>query len=195
MDNNGRTMIILLVAAILIAAGAFLYFEFAKQDIEVDSNSETPPLNLDMNDDNDNEPEWRFSTTTEYSIQYPDLNLEYVEMTDWPPQVEITQDEFACEEAGEPADRAGETKSVTVGGQEYCRTVVMEGAAGSTYTQYAYAFPEGDGTAILTFSTRVPECANYEESEADACEAEIDELDVDDLADRIARTLRVTEDE
>lgn len=193
MDNNGRTMIILLIAAILIAAGAFLYFEFVKQDIEVNPNPETPPLNLETNDI-DEETEWSFSTTTEYSIQYPaDLDLEYVELIDWPPQVELTVDEFTCVEAGKPTDRAGETKSVTIGGQEYCRTIVMEGAAGSTYTQYAYAFEQDDGTAILSFSTRAPQCANYDESEMEDCETEIDDLDIDDLADRIARTLLIQE--
>lgn len=188
-------MIILLIAAILIAAGAFLYFEFAKQDIEVDPREETPPLDLeDIN--NNTETEWSFSTTTEYSIQYPaDLDLEYVEMTDWPPMVEITTDEFSCTEGGEANDRAGETRSVTIGGQEYCRTMIVEGAAGSTYTQYAYAFEQDDGTAILTFSTRAPQCANYDENEMEDCESEIEDLDIDDLADRIVRTLIVTEAE
>lgn len=187
MDDNGRTAIVLLIAAILIAAGVFLYFEVSREEIEVNLNAETPPLDLE---NNDNDEDWRFSNTTEYSLQYPvDLNLEFVEMMDWPPKIELKAEEFVCVEAGEPTERAGETVIVTMGGWEYCRTTVVEGAAGSTYSQYAYAFAEGGGTAILTFSTRVALCANYDEDEVADCEAEIDKLDIDDLSDRIARTL------
>lgn len=187
MDNYSRTIIVLLIAALLSAAGAFLFFEFSRQDIEVNPNPETPPLNLGNNNDDE---EWRFSTTTEYSLQYPaDLNLEYIEMMDWPPTVELTDDEFTCVEAGKPTERAGETVKVTIGGREYCRTTAVEGAAGSTYSQYAYAFTQSDGTAILTFSTRTPQCANYDEAEMEDCVAEMDKLDIDDLADRVARTL------
>ncbi len=189
MDNNGRTMIILLVAAVLLAAGAFLYLQFANPDIEVDADPEAPLLN-EVNNQTDEE--WSFATTTEYSIQYPDnLDLEYVELEDWPPSVELMMDEYTCVETGEETDRASQTESVTIGGQEYCRTIIGEGAAGSTYTQYAYAFEEGEGTAILTFSTRTPQCANYEDREMEDCEEEVDDLDIDDLADRIAKTLTI----
>ncbi len=116
-------------------------------------------------------------------------------MVDWPPAVELMADEFTCDEGGEETDRAGQTESVTIGGESYCRTTVVEGAAGSTYTQYAYAFAQDDGTAILTFSTRAPQCANYDVEEMAACEDEIDDLDIDDLADRVARTLIIEDTE
>jgi hypothetical protein len=195
MDNNGKTMIILIVAALLLAAGAFMYFQFANQDIEVNSNPDLPPAN-NMQNNNTEDDEWIFATTTEYSIQYPrDLGLEYIEMMDWPPTVELTADEFTCEEAGTETDRAGATESVTINGADYCRTTIVEGAAGSTYTQYAYAFANGDGTATLTFATRAPECSNYDTEEMEACEEEVDDLDIDDLADRVARTLRIEDSE
>ena len=194
MENNGKTLIILLVAAVLIALGAYLYYNYNSEDVPEPEEATNGQLD---NENETEETEWRFATTTEYSFQYPaDLELDYVEMTDWPPVVQITDDAFTCEEAGEETDRAGRTESVTIATREYCRTTIVEGAAGSLYTQYAYAFPHNDGTAIMTFSTREPQCSNYDGNQVAECENEIDDLDIDDLADRMARTFNLTgEDE
>jgi hypothetical protein len=128
---------------------------------------------------------WLYATTTEYAIQYPaDLELDYIDMVDWPPKVELSSSEFTCEENDQ-------TELVTVSGNEYCRTVTSEGAAGSVFTDYSYAFAQDEGTATLTFSTRTPQCANYEEDEMEDCEAEVEDFNVDVLANSMARTLMV----
>ena len=198
MENNGKTLIILLVAAILIALGAYLFVnldgrdgESVREDIDDSFTNETDGTG------NQNDDEWRFATTPDYTFQYPaDPGLEYVELTDWPPMVELTTDVFVCTEAGTETDRAGRTEQVTMGDRQYCRTIIVEGAAGSTYTQYAYAFPRDEGTAIMTFSTRTPTCGNFAGNEVAACEAEVEGFEVDDLADRMARTFNtVNEDE
>lgn len=192
MENNGKTLIVLLIVAVLVVIGGYLFYDYNREDISVvpDAFDEAPDANNDQNNDSDTNNEWVFATTDEYTFQYPEnLGLEYVELTDWPPSVEFTDDAFACEEAGAETDRAGRTESVTIGGNEYCRTTIVEGAAGSTYTQYAYAFDYEDGTAIMTMSTRAPQCDNYEGDEVTACEEEIENLNIDDLVGRMADTL------
>ncbi len=183
MENNGRTMVILLIGALLLAVGTFLYFEFVREDVEMNPVTQNPPAE---NANNANEDlAWLYATTTEYAIQYPaDLELDYIDMVDWPPEVELSAGEFTCEEDDE-------TESVTVQGNEYCRTMTTEGAAGSIYTEYSYAFADGEGTATLSFSTRTPQCANYEADKMEDCEAEVEDFDVDVLVNSMARTLMV----
>jgi hypothetical protein len=62
-----------------------------------------------------------------------------------------------------------------IGGREYCVTKVSDGAAGSTYTQYAYATAEGnDKTKIFTFTLRFVQCMNYDDPEQAECLSERD---------------------
>ena len=80
-----------------------------------------------------------------------------------------------------------------VDNRTYCVTKVSEGAAGSIYTQYAYAFPKNSKVVILTFSLRFPQCGNYSEPEKNECEGERETFDVDSIIDRIAQTLKLTQ--
>src|SRR3989344_1895584 len=117
------------------------------------------------------------------------FSSEYVEALDWPPSVQILPEPFACTAAGEPTNIAGRTEERSIDGRKYCVTEVMGAAAGSAYTQYAYAFEEGDQTIILTFSIRVPTCANYDEPKRSECQSDQDKLDIDKTIGNIVRTL------
>jgi hypothetical protein len=77
----------------------------------------------------------------------------------------------------------------TVGGRSYCVTKQSEGAAGSIYTQYAYAFPDGTGTAIFTFTLRAVQCANYDDPKKTECENERAAFDPDGIMDRVTKTV------
>ena len=124
------------------------------------------------------------------SFQYPEaLAAEYISATDWPPQIQILDAPFACTDAGEESMLAGRTEKRMVDGRTYCVTTRTEGAAGSIYSLYAYAFAEGEETIILTFGVQRPQCGNYSEPERIACEAEREAFDLDSLIDRIADTL------
>jgi hypothetical protein len=110
---------------------------------------------------------------------------------DWPPQITIVDQEYSCLEAGSPTDRAGQTrKEQGPSGKEYCVSQVSEGAAGSTYTQYAYGFPFENKTAIFTFTIRTPQCLNYDEPNASGCVAEQKEFKPVNQVDRMAATLK-----
>ncbi len=107
------------------------------------------------------------------------LSAHYIELLDWPPQVQVVNAEFSCLDAGNATDRAGKTEMREVNGRNFCVTEVVEGAAGTTYTQYAYAFERDHDTVVLTFSTRAPQCGNYPEPEMTACAKERAELSID----------------
>lgn len=110
----------------------------------------------------------------------------YVSTADWPPEKEVVDQKFTCIKVLQETDRAGGTEEKTINGRVYCVTKVTEGAAGSAYTQYSYAYPTGDKTAILTFSIRFVQCGNYNEPERTACAQEQASFDPDIIADEYA---------
>lgn len=133
---------------------------------------------------------WLSTSTPSATIKYPaSLSTAYLTPTDWPPSVNVTDEKFSCTEGGEATARAGQTEARKINGRDYCVTAVTEGAAGSIYTEYAYAFPREDQTVILTFSVRAPQCGNYNEPERAACTKEQNDFNLDDLVDRIAESL------
>lgn len=128
------------------------------------------------------------------SFRYPtDLGTNYIHALDWPPQPRLEAGPLECTEAGDETARAGRTELATIDGRASCVTRVTEGAAGSVYTMYAYALPVGDDVVILTFSTRAPQCGNYDEPDRGECEREREAFSMDPIIDAIARTLRVEE--
>lgn len=68
----------------------------------------------------------------------------------------------------------------------------MEGAAGSVYTLYAYAWPAADTVIILTFSLRSVQCGNYDEALRSECERERAAFSIDPIIDPIARTVTLS---
>lgn len=110
----------------------------------------------------------------------------YTKLLDWPPQVQVVDEMFSCTEAGASGERAGRTDRRTIDGREYCVTEIIEGAAGSIYTQFAYAFEKSGKTVILTFSIRHPQCGNYPDTERLACEQEVASFNADNLVGEIA---------
>lgn len=127
---------------------------------------------------------WYKSTDVEQgvSFEYPHtITTEFVKTVDWPPQIEIADEAFTCTEAG--------TQSETINGNTYCVTKSSEGAAGSTYVTYAYAFPFGQKTATFTFTIRFPQCLNYDEPNATGCTLEQADFKPINQVDRMAQTI------
>lgn len=125
-------------------------------------------------------------------FRYPDkLQTQYISLVDWPPQFQVLEQPFVCTEAGDVVAQGGEISLHTISGRSYCVTRVDEGAAGSVYSQYAYAFPYGDGEVILTLTLRAPNCENYDEPNRSACDAEKESFGLDALVDTIAQSIVV----
>lgn len=135
---------------------------------------------------------WRTSTDQKsgLSFKYPEqLGTTYISTVDWPPQLQVESKAFTCTEAGTETDRAGKTEKRLVDSRTYCVTTESEGAAGSIYNQYAYVFAHDNQTAIVTFTLRFPQCANYDDPQRTACEQERTTFDLDSVVDKIAQTL------
>ena len=125
------------------------------------------------------------------TFQYPDgFAKKYIDALDWPPVISVVAGPLACSEAGTETARAGKTDRQIINGREYCVTKVTEGAAGSVYTQYAYAFSDKDRMAILTFSVHFIQCGNFDEPEKIECEAERAAFDINSIIDQIVRNIR-----
>lgn len=109
---------------------------------------------------------------------------------DWPPVLNIYNYEYNCLKAGDSTVLpGGQTAPKTINGKEYCVTTEAEGAAGSTYTNYAYAFAIKNQTGILTFTTRQPQCMNYDDPQQSACLEEEKNFEIPPVIDTIVRTL------
>ena len=135
---------------------------------------------------------WKSMTDSKTGItfQYPETLLTtYLHTQDWPPQIQVLSEPYRCAEAGSETTRAGKTEKRLVDNREYCRTSIVEGAAGSIYTQYAYAFPKDGKTIIFTFSLRAVQCANYDDPQKTDCENERSAFDLDSTVDRMARSI------
>jgi len=138
-------------------------------------------------------------TTTGISFQYPEtLSTTYIHAFDWPPKIAVLNQPFVCTEGGSEIMTAGQTLKQVINGRNYCVTKESEGAAGSIYIQYAYATSadlnnlpqEGNSTIILTFSTRMVQCGNYDDPQKTTCETERASFNIDPIIDQIVKSLK-----
>jgi hypothetical protein len=142
----------------------------------------------------DNNPGWKtFSDDAQgVSFQYPDqLNTTYIHSVDWPPQIAVANGPLICTESGSEIMQGGQTQQITINNRTYCLTKGSEGAAGSVYTQYAYAFPKNDKVLILTFTLQSVQCANHDDPKKTECENERTAFDISSTVDRMAQSVQL----
>lgn len=127
-------------------------------------------------------PEEETYSDEKLSFTYPALDSPYISAQEWPPTVTLTPGVFAC---------AGEARQV--GERNYCVTAETEGAAGSTYTTYNYLTNLDAENSMLTiqFTLRFVQCENYDEQEKIACESAQADLNVDEMIDAIAQSVKL----
>lgn len=136
---------------------------------------------------------WNTSTNKQNGITFlapQSLGTEYIHLVEWPPEVELVDEAFVCKESGSEILPQGQSSQKTIENVEYCVTQESEGAAGSVYTKYTYAFANNEKTVKLSFTLRMVQCANYDEPKKSACETERKNFDVDELSHKIAQTFR-----
>lgn len=147
---------------------------------------------LDTNSPASAEVSWVSGTNTDgtVSFRYPtDFGTKYIHPVDWPPEARLLEEPFVCTPGGESEVLpAGMTEEKTINGNVFCVTKESEGAAGTTYTMYAYARDFLGKTLIFTWSSRAVQCMNYDDPEKSECLAERDVFDPDGLLSRISET-------
>lgn len=192
MDTNTSTKkskpLAGVVIALVVLVGIFLMVQ-KKPVADTNNPSPTPP---------DETTSWKTANDTINAITFKhpaDFGMTYIKPQDWPPVIQRIGGLLPCTESGTATARAGKTQKKTISGRDYCVTDVVEGAAGSTYTEYAYALPYGSGSAaetlILTFTTKMPQCANYDEPKQTECKTEQASFSIDSLVGKIVETLIV----
>jgi hypothetical protein len=180
---NKKIVTIIFIIAI-IALGAWWY---------TNRTTEIPtPIQEEDTVDTSETLGWQTSSKDGITFKYPaTLDTKYISTVDWPPQIAISNDPFVCTTAGVETERAGGTEKVSINGHEYCVTKVSEGAAGSTYTQYAYATVKNNKLAIATFTLRAVQCGNYDAPEMATCETERTLFSMDKTVDLIFGTMEI----
>ncbi len=109
------------------------------------------------------------------------LSTTYISPVEWPPVSKTEDQAYSCVEGEGSISRLGNTEKISIAGREWCRTILSEGAAGSTYLQYTYTSEDGDKLRMITFTLREVQCGNYNEPERSVCETERANFDPDSI--------------
>ena len=124
---------------------------------------------------------WKTATDDGFTFKYPEqLPTKYVSAVEWPPEVEVKIAQFLCIAEG----------IQQINGRQYCVGLQSEGAAGSVYNTYTYNTMKDDRMVTVRFTLRYQQCANYDDPQKPECEQERRTSSIDDLADRVAQTVR-----
>jgi hypothetical protein len=167
--KSGLILTIVLVLLVIIV-GWFLYY---RSPISQSNLSSTPTVTMLPS-----------NPVTPTLSPNSHLLTKYITTVDWPPKINTENTPFTCTEAGSETDRAGQTKQLVINNHTYCVTKITEGAAGSIYTQYAYARAKNNQTEIFTFSLQFVQCGNYSEPEKTSCEQERQMFDINTFIDQ-----------
>lgn len=177
--NTRRTYV--LFALLLLIGGGILYLVTHGQSI---------PSQQDTVTEADTHLTWKTLDSEGVTFSYPeDIGMTYISLQEWPPYVQVIDGAFTCAEKDLSNDGTGQTARKTVEDRTYCVTTVVEGAAGSMYTHYVYAFPKERKTVMLAFTLRAVQCGNYNDPKKTECEKERETFDSDELVDQMVRTL------
>lgn len=130
-------------------------------------------------------------STNNLTFKYPEtLSTTYITPVDWPPIVQVINKSFTCNEAGDETTPGGQTYLVNINGNDYCASKLSEGAAGSTYTLYAYGTELKNKMAFFSFSLKFVQCGNFSEPEKTACEVERNSFDIDTTINQIIQSAK-----
>jgi len=177
----------LIVGFILIAGVITLLF--LKGDSVLVSK---PGSSTDLNTV-DEKSTWKKARSGNLEFRYPaTLTTKYVTPNEWP--LDIQQEtSYSCVEGEDLLNGTGKTEKRMIQGHEYCITTKNEGAAGSIYSEYTYV-TQKDGTTLSALVTmRQVQCGNYDGVEQNACKAEQQNFNLDQLLHEIIQTVTITQ--
>lgn len=181
-NSSKSILIVSLVGVVLIIVALYAYM--------MNKSSSTPQPVVQENTETSS---WETSTDASSTIvfKYPKtLPYTYISTVEWPPKAVVINGAFACSPTGTSVGPTGNVQLRTIGGHAYCVSESAEGAAGSTYTTYKYAFQKDQSVIELSFTLRFVQCLNYDKPKSDECLNEKAQADIDTLVDTIANTVR-----
>lgn len=184
----------LLLAGFGILLLGFLLYQFALPKEPATPAKEAGSVSVDIPLGSMETWNWIFSEVSPQGVQfmYPEpLPTTYVKAVTWPPEVEVSAEDFTCVVGSVPGTSGGPSLSAqrTIEGREYCVSFVVEGAAGSAYTTYTYTTPQDAVVASVSFTVQKPQCLNYDEVERNLCKSEQLLFNVDQLAVQILSSI------
>lgn len=182
--------ILIWIILIVILAVVLIYFTKYKDKNINNGNNVATDTNIIIN--NEIESSWIATSSNSYSFKYPEnLGTKYINTVNWPPVLNIENKVFTCNERGNSKVLpAGITRTQMINGHNYCVTIEEEGAVGSIYTNYTYAFSYNNQTMTMTFTTRRPQCMNYDDPEQTECKNEQNNFDITNISDIIASNIK-----
>ncbi len=185
MANSKHRGLLALVFGVLLLGGVLAYVERQEgSSLDIPTAPEQETVATPVPDT------WFVTATLSAQFRHPEsIEGTYLYAENWPPTVEVIDAPFSCDVSGAASSDAAKTELRTIGGHQYCVSEVREGAAGSTFVRYTYAFPEASKTALMTFALQLPRCENYTGEEQTACEEEQGAFDPDSVVDRMAGSL------
>lgn len=122
-------------------------------------------------------------------ISFQDYRQTIIKAADYPKsEFWVENGEIQCQETPLESSLPLRLIKKEMGGHDYCIGISSEGAAGSVYSQYAYATLINDNVYLVQFVARFNNCANYPEAEMSRCQAERESFDINALvAQEIAK--------
>ncbi|MFA6304391.1 MAG: Gmad2 immunoglobulin-like domain-containing protein [Patescibacteria group bacterium] len=124
------------------------------------------------------------------SFKYPEkLSANFTSTVAWPPVVKVEIGKFICNAQDGTASLPSRIIKRLVDDRVYCVEAMSEGAAGSTYTSYAYTTAQFGKLITLSFTLRYPQCLNYDDPQKTSCQNERESFDLDGVVDRMFQSI------
>lgn len=125
-------------------------------------------------------------------ISFQDYSFSIFEVDEYKgTEFRVENGEINCDTTDQTSSLPLRISKTNINGQKYCIGAFSEGAAGSVYTEYAYATVIEDNLYLVTMLARYPNCSNYPDKERMECEAERESFNLDSkIDDEIKKNLR-----
>lgn len=118
-----------------------------------------------------------------------DTTEKYIHPLKWAPIVKVADKPYVCNVGGSQTQSSGQTSLIKINNNEYCAHTLVQGAAGSTYTEYTYSRPLGNKTETLNFTIQAVQCMNYDEPSRSTCKDKQSNYDLLPVVDVLFNSL------
>ncbi|MDD3656956.1 MAG: MliC family protein [Atribacterota bacterium] len=150
--------------------------------------------------------DWKEFKSNDIIFQAPEyLEAEYVSFQKWPPEIkiltnkndwpweiEIKNEELACQTSPEESSFSRRFYKQNINGRNYCIRAESEGAAGSVYTDYTYFVIYKGNLISINFVLRFSNCSHYPEPKRIECFTERETFDIGNTINEIAESISFT---